>query len=98
MNNCAQGQPSPPIIEHTAAAPQVVSIATPRVGRSAEGTTAASHPLPDNDVVMEDSLRGLLKDKGKARAPVADEDSGEEFNNVVTNDSDDEVRLAVSDP
>jgi hypothetical protein len=47
---------------------------------------------------MGDSLRGLLKDKGKARAPVADEDSGEEFNNVITNDSDDEVRLAAPDP
>lgn len=97
MDNRAQDQPSPPVIEHTAAVPQVVSIAIPRVGRSTEGTTTVSHPLPDDDVVMGDSLRGLLKDKGKARAPVANEDSGEEFN-VITNDSDDEVRLAAPNP
>ena len=98
MDNRAQDQPSPPIIEHTAAVPQVVSITTPRVGRSTEGTTAASRPLPDDDVVMGNSLRGLVRDKGKARAPVADESSGEEFNNVITNDSDDKVRLAVPNP
>lgn len=90
MDNHVQEQPSPPIIEK--------SIATPRVGRSTKGTTAASHPLPDDDVVMGDSLRGLPKAKGKARAPVADEDSGEEFNNVISNDSDSDVRFAVPSP
>jgi len=41
MDNRAQHRPSAPIIKHAAAVPQVVSIATPRVGRSTEGTTAA---------------------------------------------------------
>lgn len=73
---------------------------------STEDITAAPQPLlasdqcqqVDDDVVMDDSPRGLLKGKAKVCAPVADESSGEDFDSVVSNDSDDEVRLATPNP
>ncbi|KAF8903269.1 hypothetical protein CPB84DRAFT_1845819 [Gymnopilus junonius] len=65
---------------------------------STEDITAAPQPLlasdqrqqVDDDVVMDDSPRGLLKGKAKVCTPVADESSGEDFDSVVSNDSDDE--------
>ncbi|KAF8898283.1 hypothetical protein CPB84DRAFT_1747946 [Gymnopilus junonius] len=65
---------------------------------STEDITAALQPLlasdqrqqVDDDVVMDDSPHGLLKGKAKVCAPVADESSGEDFDSVISNDSDDE--------
>ncbi|KAF8871339.1 hypothetical protein CPB84DRAFT_1855070 [Gymnopilus junonius] len=48
------------------------------------------HQQVDNNVVMDDSPCGLLKGKAKVCAPVADKSSGEDFNSVISNDSDDE--------
>ncbi|KAF8877570.1 hypothetical protein CPB84DRAFT_1752118 [Gymnopilus junonius] len=48
------------------------------------------HQQVNDDVVMDNSPRGLLKGKAKVCAPVADESSGEDFDSVISNDSDDE--------